>query len=266
MPTVPAHPYRDHWLFSGVLHRGARRVAWVLQLARVLTIWWPFGVLQQISQRERGSIFVASMATLLVTSGLKQWNTTSCPWDLVDFGGPARAAWICFATALLAGITVGLAQQIRGAHYLSHTLWTAWLCWFVTLACYGFLTRDRGGPGSQHADGHNLNIVLTVKAHIHGVTPFAPAMSHVDIPLFLWINASSASPAWLLALARFASQELVQWLIAATVGALVVGDAQVRRCVLQVAIAMVIAWIGARLIQHLLPMPRPFALGLGTPW
>ena len=91
-------------------------------------------------------------------------------------------------------------------------------------------------------------------------------MSHLDTPLFLWINATSESPAWLIALARFASRELVQWLIAGTVGALVVGDAQVRRCVLQIALAMAIAWIGARLIQHLLPMPRPFALGLGTPW
>jgi len=24
---------------------------------------------------------------------------------------------------------MGLAQQVRGAHYMSHTLWTAWLCW-----------------------------------------------------------------------------------------------------------------------------------------
>lgn len=91
-------------------------------------------------------------------------------------------------------------------------------------------------------------------------------MSPIDTPLFLWINATSASPAWLLALARFASQELVQWLLAGTVGALLTGDAQVRRCVSQIALAMALAWIGARLIQHLLPMPRPFSLGLGTRW
>ena len=33
--------------------------------------------------------------------------------------------------ALLAGAIFGLAQQMRGAHYLSHTLWSAWLCWVV---------------------------------------------------------------------------------------------------------------------------------------
>lgn len=35
------------------------------------------------------------------------------------------------AGAMLAGFTLGLAQQVRGAHYMSHTFWTAWLCWSV---------------------------------------------------------------------------------------------------------------------------------------
>jgi membrane-associated PAP2 superfamily phosphatase len=42
--------------------------------------------------------------------------------------GAARA-WL--ACALLAGAVLGLAQQVRGAHYMSHTLWTAWICWCV---------------------------------------------------------------------------------------------------------------------------------------
>ncbi|MDI1338562.1 phosphatase PAP2 family protein [Polaromonas sp.] len=31
--------------------------------------------------------------------------------------------------SMLAGLLLGLAQQVRGAHYMSHTLWTAWFCW-----------------------------------------------------------------------------------------------------------------------------------------
>ena len=54
-------PYRDHWLFSGVLHRGVRRVAWAFQFALVLAIWWPVGVLRLLSRRERVNMFVASM-------------------------------------------------------------------------------------------------------------------------------------------------------------------------------------------------------------
>jgi len=33
--------------------------------------------------------------------------------------------------AVLAGLILGLSQQMRGAHFMSHTLWTAWLCWTV---------------------------------------------------------------------------------------------------------------------------------------
>jgi membrane-associated PAP2 superfamily phosphatase len=35
----------------------------------------------------------------------------------------------CLALALAAGSVLGLSQQMRGAHFMSHTLWTAWLCW-----------------------------------------------------------------------------------------------------------------------------------------
>ena len=41
---------------------------------------------------------------------------------------PALArAWLFCALAL--GLALGLGQQMRGAHYMSHTLWTGWLCW-----------------------------------------------------------------------------------------------------------------------------------------
>jgi membrane-associated PAP2 superfamily phosphatase len=47
-------------------------------------------------------------------------------------GAPGAArAW--FIAALLAGLVFGLAQQVRGAHFASHTMWTGWLCWCVAL-------------------------------------------------------------------------------------------------------------------------------------
>jgi len=45
--------------------------------------------------------------------------------------GVARA-W--FAFALVTGLALGLSQQMRGAHFMSHTLWTAWFCWLTALA------------------------------------------------------------------------------------------------------------------------------------
>jgi membrane-associated PAP2 superfamily phosphatase len=38
-------------------------------------------------------------------------------------------AWLI--GALAAGFVLGAAQQLRGAHFMSHTLWTAWLCWTI---------------------------------------------------------------------------------------------------------------------------------------
>lgn len=40
--------------------------------------------------------------------------------------------WLVGAAA--AGLTLGLVQQARGAHFMSHTLWTGWTCWLVAWA------------------------------------------------------------------------------------------------------------------------------------
>lgn len=40
-------------------------------------------------------------------------------------------AWRWLVFAALAGVVLGIGQQMRGAHYMSHTLWTAWICWGV---------------------------------------------------------------------------------------------------------------------------------------
>ena len=46
---------------------------------------------------------------------------------------PALArGWL--AAALAAGLVLGLAQQARGAHFMSHTLWSGWVCWCVAWA------------------------------------------------------------------------------------------------------------------------------------
>lgn len=56
---------------------------------------------------------------------------------------PGRArAWL--AGVLLAGLAFGVAQWLRGAHYPSHTLWSAWLCWAVAA-----LTAPARAPGAE---------------------------------------------------------------------------------------------------------------------
>ncbi|MBX9936787.1 phosphatase PAP2 family protein [Giesbergeria anulus] len=168
---------RDHWLFLQVMHEGARRLAWLVLLALTIGIWWPFGVLRSLHSRQRVQLVISALAGLVVINVLKYGSTSSCPWDLQEFGGVARyvshwalgvldggsgrcfpaghasagfafvggffalrhsqplaARWWLLA-AISAGLALGLAQQVRGAHFMSHTLWTGWLCWCAAWLC-----------------------------------------------------------------------------------------------------------------------------------
>jgi len=54
-----------------------------------------------------------------------------------------RLAQVCLALVCVAGALYGWAQLARGAHYVSHTLWSAWLCWVVcSLAAHWHSRRD----------------------------------------------------------------------------------------------------------------------------
>lgn len=46
--TSQGFAWRDHWLTAGVLHNGARYVAWSVFALLVLSIWRPFGALRRI--------------------------------------------------------------------------------------------------------------------------------------------------------------------------------------------------------------------------
>lgn len=52
-----------------------------------------------------------------------------------------KTAWRWFTGAMLVGFILGLAQQLRGAHYMSHTLWTAWFCWTVAAVVDGMVSQ-----------------------------------------------------------------------------------------------------------------------------
>ena len=183
--SISGFGYRDHWLFSGVLHQGARRLAWTLELGLVIAIWWPVGPLRVLPRRERIHLLIGTLVTILLIWLLKNRSLTSCPWELSEFGGVAtyvshwrwgvadggaglcfpaghasagfafltgyfwlrarapRAALLWLAVTLLAGTSIGLAQQVRGAHYMSHTLWTGWLSWVIAGSCYWLLEHTQ---------------------------------------------------------------------------------------------------------------------------
>ena len=191
--TTQGFALRDHWLFTTVLHEGARRLSWLLVVGLSLAVWWPVGVLRKLDRWQRLQLVVSILLGLALVVAIKRISSTSCPWDLAEFGGLARyvshwrfglvdgggahcfpaghasagfafvggyfvlrdraprAARIWLAAALAAGLVLGVSQQMRGAHFMSHTLWTAWLCWTVAWACHSLVTTWRLRSGEKRS-------------------------------------------------------------------------------------------------------------------
>ena len=53
-----------------------------------------------------------------------------------------RAARAALLAGLLAGAILGTARMLQGAHFLSHTLWTLWLAWGVSISLAVALRAD----------------------------------------------------------------------------------------------------------------------------
>jgi membrane-associated PAP2 superfamily phosphatase len=162
---------RGHWFFSRVLHDGGRLLSGAA-LAAVL-VWAVFGDGAVMARRLRLAWGGVLLLCLVAVPALKRFSSTSCPWDLSDFGGATafvphwmlgvidsgpghcfpsghavaafaflplyfqwrnarpRAAQAMLAATLGLGLLFGWAQLARGAHFPSHTMWSAWLCWTI---------------------------------------------------------------------------------------------------------------------------------------
>lgn len=175
--SAAGFPWRDHWLLVAVLHEGGRYLSWLSALALSLAVWWPLGPWARLTGAQRLQLAVSVLLAALMVALLKNASSTSCPWDLAEFGGPARyvshwhwqpdgGAGRCFpaghassgfsffggyfafldtdpvlarawlAAAAGAGLAFGVAQQWRGAHFMSHTLWSAVVCWCTAAALH----------------------------------------------------------------------------------------------------------------------------------
>jgi membrane-associated PAP2 superfamily phosphatase len=49
-----------------------------------------------------------------------------------------KRAYFYLVAGLILGFAMGWAQMMRGAHFLSHNLWTAWVIWLVNVGFYLF--------------------------------------------------------------------------------------------------------------------------------
>ena len=174
---------REHWYFSRVVHNGGRVVSGVALAA--IVAWAVFGDVQAMARRLRLAWTGVVLLCLIAVPALKRLSSTSCPWDLDDFGGKfdfvphwmlgvsdggpghcfpsghavaafaflplyfqwrrtkPRAALALLATTLCVGMLFGWAQLARGAHFPSHTMWSAWLCWSIGAVAARWLESDQ---------------------------------------------------------------------------------------------------------------------------
>lgn len=58
--------------------------------------------------------------------------------------------WWGLGFALCVGLVFGIAQQLRGAHFLSHDVWSLMICWLTALLLYRLmLVRRVGSPAES---------------------------------------------------------------------------------------------------------------------
>ncbi|MDF1484612.1 phosphatase PAP2 family protein [Ramlibacter sp. H39-3-26] len=91
-------------------------------------------------------------------------------------------------------------------------------------------------------------------------------MGPLDIALFHAFNAGPGTPAWLLALARWASETLPTLAGVGLALALALQPRRSWRAVLLCVAALLVGWCLAQVVRAWVPMPRPGALGIGMQW
>jgi len=80
------------------------------------------------------------------------------------------------ATGLLLGLIFGIAQQARGAHFVSHDVWSAMLVWTVALSLYTFAFNGwLWNPASLHRSERKCNEVSAAARRL-------PVDGTVDVP------------------------------------------------------------------------------------
>ena len=175
-------PWRERWLTARLLHEGGRAFAWVVAAVLLFNIWRPLWPEQTKRERIWWLAATLACVLLIpvfkrtsMTScpwDLAEFGGTAryvSHWSFgVMDGGPGRcfpsghassafaflsgffalrrsyprAAGAWLLTVCLIGFVFGWVQMARGAHYASHTMWTAWICWVTcTIGARWLLTR-----------------------------------------------------------------------------------------------------------------------------
>jgi membrane-associated PAP2 superfamily phosphatase len=186
--SVNGFPAREAFWSRDLLHTGMHDLWIVTWLVLTVDALRRRPAASGPSRRDRRLALVAGLLVLLIVPALKGLSHTSCPWSLQDFGstspwvshwdwtlrdgGPGHcfpsghtagaAAFAPFAWLwgrrgwMLLGLSIALAsfgQMARGAHFLSHSLWAAWigiaLGWVLLQALRGRAWKTTPAPAGE---------------------------------------------------------------------------------------------------------------------
>jgi membrane-associated PAP2 superfamily phosphatase len=169
-PDAGLFPMRHSFLMETVMHEWARYLTFGFALLVLAAI----PVMPGKSPRRAALFtFLSMVLTSTLIALIKRQSDVTCPWDLTQFGGDGAggqcwpsghasvgfsllavyfaAEWLGYSWARLAcwlaalfGILLTLSQTARGAHFLTHGLWTGLLIWLANVALATlFLPRTR---------------------------------------------------------------------------------------------------------------------------
>ena len=164
---------RDNWYLAELNHRYVKDLL-ILVYASFLVVWLASFKFEKIKSLRwtYGYFFAMVILSTSIIGLLKSQSAHACPWNTTiptpqgffwDFsttkghcfpGGHAstgfalmagyfvfrqsnqKRAYFFLFSGLILGFAMGWAQMMRGAHFLSHNLWTAWIIWLINVIFY----------------------------------------------------------------------------------------------------------------------------------
>ena len=167
-------PYRENWWLTTIAHNWVKYFILGIVLIYIIQFVGSFFIHTWRDKRWiSGYVLLAMLCSSTLVGTLKSMSEHACPWSLAQpssdgimwlshtlslgkcfpgghssagFGllalffayhlqAPKKARLYLLA-ALVLGSGMGWTQMMRGAHFLSHNLWTLWFTWLVNVVLY----------------------------------------------------------------------------------------------------------------------------------
>ena len=171
-------PWRYDWFLETLNHKYIKNLLILCDISFVSLWLASFKIERLHAQRwQYAYLFWILILSATVVGILKSQSVHACPWNMTQAtttgffwnfnlshghcfpGGHAatgfalmtgffafrktapKRAYFYLVAGLILGFAMGWAQMMRGAHFLSHNLWTAWVIWCCNVALYPFFYK-----------------------------------------------------------------------------------------------------------------------------